>query len=197
MNVLQCTACDRSEPFFEPGALLSAIHRSARPRRAHGGSRHVPVRPRRPRPGLRVFRFLRPPRMTRHRDRPVVKKLPLDLTLPRGVPRAATENRRGAFARGWQRLGVVLAGLLGLPHRTTCTRLPHRYEFRYSSAPAHRRVQRQGASQPRSNVVIVICRARRSLRASTPHPPVLIENARLGRWAPTAGSGLARLSGSI
>ena len=109
------------EPFFEPrGTPFSEYHRiRALLELGHTVDlvtypfgRDVTL------PGLRVFRCLRPPFITRRADRSVLAKVPLDLLLAlTALRRALTErydavhsHEEGSF------IGVVLAAMLGVPH---------------------------------------------------------------------------------
>ncbi len=148
--------------------------------------------------GLRVFRCARPPLMTGIGIGPSWKKIPLDLALlATAARRAMTEkydavhsHEEGSF------FGVVLAGMLGLPHLYDMhSSLPQQLtNFAYSKSRLltgffglmERFVVR------RSRVVIVICpQLEEVVRAiDSGVPSVLIENAPGSGDAPIQGSGL-------
>ena len=116
-------------------------------------------------PGLRVFRCLRPPFMSRDRDRSLLAKVPLDLALAltraaAGADAAATT--RSTRTRRAASIGVVLAALL---RRAA----PLRHAFEPAAADDELRLQPRHAGCTRlfgwlerlmirqSRVVIVIC----------------------------------------
>ena len=190
------------EPFFEPrGTPFSEYHR-IRALLALGHTvdlvtypfgRDVAMA------GLRVFRCLRPPLMTGIGIGPSWKKVPLDLALlATACRRAASEkydavhsHEEGSF------FGVVLAGMLGLPHLYDMhSSLPQQLtNFAYSKSRlltgAFNWMERFVIR--RSRVVIVICpQLEEVVRAiDTAVPSVLIENAPGSGDTPTEGSGLA------
>src|SRR6185369_5944800 len=190
------------EPFFEPrGTPFSEYHRI----RALLDLGHTvdlvtyPFGKDVELPGLRVFRCARPPLMKDIGIGPSWKKLPLDLALLASACRRALagtydavhSHEEGSF------FGVVLAGMLGLPHLYDMhSSLPQQLtNFAYSRsrilaalfAWMERFVVR------RSRVVIVICPQLedvvRGIDAAV--PSVLIENAPGSGDTPTDGSGLA------
>jgi glycosyltransferase involved in cell wall biosynthesis len=148
--------------------------------------------------GLRVFRCARPPFMTGIGIGPSWKKVPLDLALLATACRRALAEKYDAVHSHEEGslFGVVLAGLLGLPHLYDMhSSLPQQLtNFAYSRSRIlamlfgwmERFVVR------RSRVVIVICpQLEEVVRAiDTGVPSVLIENAPGSGDAPTAGSGL-------
>jgi glycosyltransferase involved in cell wall biosynthesis len=189
------------EPFFEPrGTPFSEYHRI----RALLDLGHTvdlvtyPFGKDVELPGLRVFRCARPPLMKDIGIGPSWKKLPLDLALLASACRRALagtydavhSHEEGSF------FGVVLAGMLGLPHLYDMhSSLPQQLtNFAYSRSRIlaalfgwmERFVVR------RSRVVIVICPQLedvvRGIDAAV--PSVLIENAPGSGDAPVAGSGL-------
>jgi glycosyltransferase involved in cell wall biosynthesis len=188
------------EPFFEPrGTPFSEYHRI----RALLELGHTvdlvtyPFGKDVSMPGLRVFRCARPPFMHEIGIGPSWKKVPLDLTLLATACRRAMvekydavhSHEEGSF------FGVVLAGLLGLPHLYDMhSSLPQQLtNFAYSKSRLltglfgwmERFVVR------RSRVVIVICpQLEEVVRGiDTAVPSVLIENAPGSGDAPTAGAG--------
>ena len=190
------------EPFFEPrGTPFSEYHRiRALLELGHTVDlvtypfgRDVTL------PGLRVFRCARPPLMTGIGIGPSWRKIPLDVALLLTACRRAMSDRYDAVHSheegSW--FGVILAGLLGLPHLYDMhSSLPQQLtNFAYSQSRVvkatfgwlERFVIR------RSRVVIVICpqleEVVRSIDADV--PAVLIENAPGSGDAPTDGSGLA------
>jgi len=190
------------EPFFEPrGTPFSEYHR-IRALLALGHTvdlvtypfgRDVTMN------GLRVFRCARPPLMTEIGIGPSWKKIPLDLALLLTACRRALidkydavhSHEEGSF------FGVVLAGLLGLPHLYDMhSSLPQQLtNFAYSKS----RVLKAGFGWMErfvvrhSRVVIVICPQLEDVvrGIDTAVPSVLIENAPGSGDTPTEGSGLA------
>ena len=190
------------EPFFEPrGTPFSEYHRiRALLELGHTVDlvtypfgRDVTL------PGLRVFRCARPPLMTGIGIGPSWRKIPLDVALLLTACRRAMSDPYDAVHSheegSW--FGVILAGLLGLPHLYDMhSSLPQQLtNFAYSRSRLvkatfgwlERFVIR------RSRVVIVICpqleEVVRGIDADV--PAVLIENAPGSGDAPTDGSGLA------
>jgi glycosyltransferase involved in cell wall biosynthesis len=190
------------EPFFEPrGTPFSEYHRI----RALVELGHTvdlvtyPFGEEVTIPGLRVFRCLRPPLMTAVRIGPSLAKIPLDLAITLTTLRRALSERydvihsheEGSF------IGVILAGLLGLPHLYDMhSSLPQQLSnFSFTRSPLltwifswmERFVIR------RSRVVIVICPQLEETvrRIDAAVPVVLIENAPGSGDAPVEGSGAA------
>jgi glycosyltransferase involved in cell wall biosynthesis len=191
------------EPFFEPrGTPFSEYHRI----RAlldlghtvdlvtYPFGRDVTLK------GLRVFRCARPPLMTGIGIGPSWRKIPLDLALLLTACRRAIAGKYDAVhsheEAGW--FGVVLAGLLGIPHLYDMhSSLPQQLtNFAYSRSRVvkaafgwlERFVVR------RSRVVIVICPQLEDVvrGIDTAVPSVLIENAPGSSGdAPAEASGLA------
>jgi glycosyltransferase involved in cell wall biosynthesis len=149
-------------------------------------------------PGLRVFRCMRPPFMKGIGIGPSWRKVPLDAMLLATACRRAMVDKYDAVHSHEEGslFGVVLAGLLGLPHLYDMhSSLPQQLtNFAYSRSRVltglfgwmERFVIR------RSRVVIVICpqleEVVRGIDMAV--PSVLIENAPGSGDAPTAGSGL-------
>ncbi|HXE83438.1 MAG TPA: glycosyltransferase, partial [Gemmatimonadales bacterium] len=150
-------------------------------------------------PGLRVFRCARPPFMTGIGIGPSWKKLPLDLALTVTACRRAMAEKYDAVHSheegSW--FGVVLAGLLGLPHLYDMhSSLPQQLtNFAYSRSRMVKSIF--GALERfvvrRSRVVIVICpQLEEVVRGiDTAVPSVLIENAPGSGDTPVEGSGAA------
>ena len=150
-------------------------------------------------PGLRVFRCARPPFMQGIGIGPSWKKLPLDLALTVTACRRAMAGKYDAVHSheegSW--FGVVLAGLLGLPHLYDMhSSLPQQLtNFAYSRSRMVKSIF--GALERfvvrRSRVVIVICpQLEEVVRGiDTAVPSVLIENAPGSGDAPVEGSGAA------
>src|SRR6266542_1537829 len=190
------------EPFFEPrGTPFSEYHRiRALLELGHTVDlvtypfgRDVTL------PGLRVFRSARPPLMTGIGIGPSWRKVPLDLALFLSACRRAMTGTYDAIHSheegSW--FGVVLAGLLRLPHLYDMhSSLPQQLtNFAYSRSRVVKRIF--GALERfvvrRSRVVIVICpQLEDVVRAiDTAVPSVLIENAPGSGDAPVEGSGAA------
>jgi glycosyltransferase involved in cell wall biosynthesis len=190
------------EPFFEPrGTPFSEYHRiKALIALGHTVDlvtypfgRDVTM------PGLRVFRCARPPLMTGIGIGPSWRKVPLDfallLTACRRVMTGTYDAIHSHEEGSW--FGVVLAGLLRLPHLYDMhSSLPQQLtNFAYSRS---RIVKAAFAGLERfvvrrSRVVIVICpQLEEVVRGiDTAVPSVLIENAPGSGEAPVEGSGLA------
>ena len=189
------------EPFFEPrGTPFSEYHRI----RALLDLGHTvdlvtyPFGKEVQLAGLRVFRCARPPLMTGIGIGPSWKKIPLDLALLATASRRALSEKYDAVHSHEEGsfFGVVLAGMLGLPHLYDMhSSLPQQLtNFAYSKSRLltgffglmERFVVR------RSRVVIVICpQLEEVVRAiDSGVPSVLIENAPGSGDAPTQGSGL-------
>src|SRR5262245_28293607 len=190
------------EPFFEPrGTPFSEYHRiRALLELGHTVDlvtypfgRDVTL------PGLRVFRSLRPPFMTGIGIGPSWRKLPLDAHLFLTACRRALSEKYDAVHSheegSW--FGVVLAGLLGLPHLYDMhSSLPQQLtNFAYSRSRVVKAVfgSLERFVVRRSRVVIVICpQLEEVVRGiDTGVPSVLIENAPGSGEAPVEGSGAA------
>lgn len=190
------------EPFFEPrGTPFSEYHRiRALLELGHTVDlvtypfgRDVTL------PGLRVFRCARPPLMTGIGIGPSWRKIPLDFALLLTACRRAMSDRYDAVHSheegSW--FGVILAGLLGLPHLYDMhSSLPQQLtNFAYSRSRFVKAVfgWLERFVIRRSRVVIVICpQLEDVVRAiDTTVPAVLIENAPGSGDTPTEGSGLA------
>ena len=190
------------EPFFEPrGTPFSEYHRI----RALIELGHTvdlvtyPFGKNVTMQGLRVFRCGRPPFIHDVRIGPSLAKVPLDLAITVTTIRRVLAERydvihsheEGSF------IGVLLAGLLGVPHLYDMhSSLPQQLSnFSYTRSPLltalfgwmERFVIR------RSRVVIVICpQLEETVRAvDTSVPVVLIENAPGSGDAPIEGTGAA------
>jgi glycosyltransferase involved in cell wall biosynthesis len=190
------------EPFFEPrGTPFSEFHRI----RALTTLGHTvdlvtyPFGHDVTMPGLRIFRALRPPGITRVGIGPSWTKVPLNILLMvTAVRRAFSGQYDGVHSHEeGGGIGVVLAWLLGVPHLYDMhSSLPQQVSnFGYRGMPGLatmlgwlERLMIRG-----SRVVIVICPdladTAKAVRADV--PTVLIENAPGSGDAPTAGSGRA------
>jgi len=176
------------EPFFEPrGTPFSEFHRI----RALTDLGHTvdlvtyPFGEDVAMPGLRVFRCLRPPFIRHIGIGPSFAKVPLDLALTLTAMRRAMSTRYDVVHSHEEgaAIGVVLAGLLGVPHLYDMhSSLPQQLtNFKFSRSRILRwcfeRFERVAVG--RSRVVIVICpeleRLVKELRPA--QDPVLIENA--------------------
>jgi glycosyltransferase involved in cell wall biosynthesis len=190
------------EPFFEPrGTPFSEYHRiRALLELGHTVDlvtypfgRDVSL------PGLRVFRCARPPLMKAIGIGPSWRKLPLDLTLLVASCRRARAEKYDAVHSheegSW--FGVVLAGLLGVPHLYDMhSSLPQQLtNFAYSRSRIVKWVfgALERFAVRRSRVVIVICPQLEDVvkGIDTAVPSVLIENAPGSGDTPIAGSGAA------
>jgi len=190
------------EPFFEPrGTPFSEYHRI----RALLELGHTvdlvtyPFGKDVTMPGLRVFRCAKPPFMRGIGIGPSWKKVPLDLALLGTACRRAMAEKYDAIHSHEEGsfFGVVLAGLLGVPHLYDMhSSLPQQLtNFAYSKSrlltAAFGWMERFVVR--RSRVVIVICpQLGEVVRGiDTAVPSVLIENAPGSGDAPTAGTGVA------
>lgn len=190
------------EPFFEPrGTPFSEFHRiRALTTLGHTVDlvtypfgRDVTM------PGLRVFRAARPPFVAHVKIGPSWAKVPLNLALAVTAFRRALAAKYDAVHSHEEGggIGVVLAGLLKIPHLYDMhSSLPQQVaNFKYRGAPWLKPVLSwlERLMIRRSRVVIVICEdltaTVREIRAEV--PAVLIENAPGSGEAPTAGSGSA------
>jgi glycosyltransferase involved in cell wall biosynthesis len=191
------------EPFFEPrGTPFSEYHRI----RALTDLGHTvdlvtyPFGEDVSMPGLRVFRCLRPPFIRRVGIGPSFAKVPLDLSLTLTAIRRVLSTRYDVVHSHEEgaAIGVVLAGLLGVPHLYDMhSSLPQQLtNFKFSRSRTLRwcfeRFER--AAVGRSRVVIVICpeldRLVREIRPTL--EPVLIENAP-GAGDAATGAGRAEI----
>jgi glycosyltransferase involved in cell wall biosynthesis len=186
------------EPFFEPrGTPFSEYHRiKALTTLGHQVDlvtypfgRDVTV------PGLRVFRSLKPPFISRVKIGPSLAKIPLDLLLTLTALRRAIAGGYDAVHSHEEAglIGVMLAGLLRVPHLYDMhSSLPQQLSnFAFSRSPLvtgiFEAVERLMIR--RSRVVIVICPAlEETVRRIDPQARVvLIENAPgSGEAEPTA-----------
>lgn len=190
------------EPFFEPrGTPFSEFHR-IRALVALGHTvdlvtypfgRDVDL------PGVRVFRCLRPPFITRVRIGPSWSKVPLDLVLALTAVRRALASRYDAVHSHEEggAIGVPLAFLLRIPHLYDMhSSLPQQVtNFGYGHAAWLTRTlaRLERFMIRRSRAVIVICPdLEATVRAIDRNvPTVLIENAAGSGRAPESGSGRA------
>ena len=150
-------------------------------------------------PGLRVFRCARPPLIQGIGIGPSWRKLPLDLALLVTACRRAMTGKYDAVHSheegSW--FGVVLAGLLGVPHLYDMhSSLPQQLtNFAYSKSRAVKAVfgWLERFVVRRSRVVIVICpQLEEVVRGiDTAVPSVLIENSPGSGDSPVEGSGAA------
>jgi glycosyltransferase involved in cell wall biosynthesis len=182
------------QPFFEPrGTPFSEFHR-IRALTALGHQvdlvtypfgRDVEM------PGLRVFRCLRPPFVTRVQIGPSLAKIPLDALLSLAALRRAVAEG-GPGGGGYDvvhsheeggLIGVVLAGMLRVPHLYDMhSSLPQQLtNFAFSRSPVIRGVflAIERFMIRRSRVIVVICPSlEETVRAIAPDArTVLIENA--------------------
>lgn len=190
------------EPFFEPrGTPFSEYHR-IRALTSLGHTvdlvtypfgRDVDL------PGLRIFRSLRPPGITRVGIGPSWTKVPLNIMLTFTAIRRALSGRYDAVHSHEEGggIGVMLARILGVPHLYDMhSSLPQQVSnFGYTGMPGLAAML--GWLERRmingSRVVVVICAdlAETARRVRPDVATVLIENAPGSGDAPTAGSGLA------
>jgi glycosyltransferase involved in cell wall biosynthesis len=135
--------------------------------------------------GLRVFRCVKPPFISRVRIGPSLAKVPLDLSLAATALRRAMSTRYDVVHSHEEgaAIGLMLASVLGVPHLYDMhSSLPQQLaNFKFSNS----RVLRWGfevferIAVRRSRVVIVICAEleRQVLAIAPTAAPVLIENA--------------------
>jgi glycosyltransferase involved in cell wall biosynthesis len=176
------------EPFFEPrGTPFSEFHRI----RALTDLGHTvdlvtyPFGQQVTMPGLRVFRCMRPPFVDHVKIGPSFAKLPLDALLTATALRRALAGKYDAVHSHEEGglIGVVLAGLLRVPHLYDMhSSLPQQLtNFAFTRSPFVRRVFEwiEHLMIRRSRVVIVICPTLEdTARAIDPAANiVLIENA--------------------
>ncbi len=176
------------EPFFEPrGTPFSEFHRI----RALLELGHTvdlvtyPFGQDVAMPGLRVFRCLRPPFIHEVRIGPSLPKIALDATIALTAIRRAASERYDAIHSHEEAglLGVLLAGVLGLPHLYDMhSSLPQQlanFEFTRSRLIKRAFEWMERLVVRRSRVVIVICPQLadtvRGIDGAV--PSVLIENA--------------------
>ena len=176
------------EPFFEPrGTPFSEFHR-IRALIALGHQVDLVTYPFGQdvsMAGLRVFRSLRPPFLSRVKIGPSLAKIPLDALLTFTAIRRVLSERYDAIHSHEEGglIGAVLAGILRLPHLYDMhSSLPQQLtNFTFSRSPLMRRVflAIERFMIRRSRVVIVICPSlEETVRAIEPHAKtVLIENA--------------------
>jgi glycosyltransferase involved in cell wall biosynthesis len=136
-------------------------------------------------PGLRVFRCLRPPFISKVRIGPSLAKVPLDVSLAVSALRRIAGTRYDAVHSHEEgaAIGLILAAILGVPHLYDMhSSLPQQLvNFKFSRSRVLRWAfevfERQAVR--RSRVVIVICaELERQVREIAPQAaPVLIENA--------------------
>jgi glycosyltransferase involved in cell wall biosynthesis len=188
------------EPFFEPrGTPFSEYHRiRALIELGHTVDlvtypfgRDVSL------PGLRVFRCLRPPFVKGIGIGPSWAKIPLDLFVAGASLRRALSTRYDVVHSheegSW--FGVVIAGMLGVPHLYDMhSSLPQQlsnFSFSRSRALTRAFTWLERFVIRRSKVVVVICpHLAEVVRGIEPAvPAVLIENAPGSGDAPLAGSG--------
>jgi glycosyltransferase involved in cell wall biosynthesis len=148
-------------------------------------------------PGLRVFRCLRPPFVKGIGIGPSWAKIPLDLFVAGASLRRALSTRYDVVHSheegSW--FGVVIAGMLGVPHLYDMhSSLPQQlsnFSFSRSRALTRAFTWLERFVIRRSKVVVVICpHLAEVVRGIEPAvPAVLIENAPGSGDAPLAGSG--------
>jgi glycosyltransferase involved in cell wall biosynthesis len=190
------------EPFFEPrGTPFSEFHRI----RALTSLGHTvdlvtyPFGRNVEMPGLRIFRCMRPPFVTRVRIGPSWAKVPLDLSLALTASRLALGGRYDAVHSHEEggAIGVVLARLKRIPHLYDMhSSLPQQVaNFGYTRAPFLTRALAwvERLMIRRSRVVIVICQdLAATVREIEPSArTVLIENAPGSGDRPLEGTGRA------
>jgi glycosyltransferase involved in cell wall biosynthesis len=188
------------EPFFEPrGTPFSEYHRiRALADLGHSVDlvtypfgRDVAL------PGLRVFRCLRPPFIRDVRIGPSFAKVALDFSLMLTAVRRAMAGQYDAIHSHEEgsAIGVVLAGLLGVPHLYDMhSSLPQQLSnFAFSRSQLLKKAfsVMERVVVRRSRVVIVICpHLEEVVRGIEPRvPAILIENAPGSGDAPVEGSG--------
>jgi glycosyltransferase involved in cell wall biosynthesis len=194
------------EPFFEPrGTPFSEFHR-IRALVALGHTvdlvtypfgRDVEL------PGVRIYRCLRPPFISRVRIGPSWSKVPLDLSLALTAVRRALTGRYDAVHSHEEggAIGVPLAVLLRIPHLYDMhSSLPQQVvNFGYGDSRWLRRVlaRLERFMIRHSRAVIVICQDLEATvrQIDSDVPTVVIENAAGSGRAPTAGSGGAVRAG--
>jgi glycosyltransferase involved in cell wall biosynthesis len=148
-------------------------------------------------PGLRLFRCLRPPFVHDVRVGPSWAKVPLDLALAVTSLRRAASERYDAVHSHEEGsvIGVMLAGLLGLPHLYDMhSSLPQQlgnFAFTRSRLLTRALAWMERLVIRRSKVVIVICpQLEETVRGIDGDvPTVLIENAPGSGDTPREGSG--------
>ena len=176
------------EPFFEPrGTPFSEFHR-IRALIALGHQVDLVTYPFGQdvsMAGLRVFRSLRPPFLSRVKIGPSLAKIPLDALLTLTAIRRVVSGRYDAIHSHEEGglIGAVLAGILRVPHLyDRHSSLPQQLtNFTFSRSRLMKRVflAIERFMIRRSRVVIVICPSlEETVRAIEPHArTVLIENA--------------------
>jgi glycosyltransferase involved in cell wall biosynthesis len=176
------------EPFFEPrGTPFSEYHR-IRALLALGHQVDLVTYPfGQPvsMPGLRVFRSMRPPLLTKVKIGPSLAKIPLDALLTLTALRRALSGRYDAIHSHEEGglIGAVLAGMLRIPHLYDMhSSLPQQltnFAFSRSRLVARLFLAIERFMIRRSRVVIVICPSlEETVRAIEPRATtVLIENA--------------------
>jgi glycosyltransferase involved in cell wall biosynthesis len=151
--------------------------------------------------GLRVFRCLKPPFLRSIRIGPSIAKVPLDLLLAGTALRRALAGRYDVIHSHEEAaaIGVVLSGLLGIPHVYDMhSSLPQQLSnFAYSRSRVLRGIFAvfERVAVARSRVVIVICpELKRLVQDLRPQAdPILIENAPgAGDVAPTGRAAAIR-----
>jgi len=176
------------EPFFEPrGTPFSEFHRI---RALTALGHHVdlvtyPFGQSVSMPGLRVFRSLRPPFVTRVKIGPSLAKIPLDALLTLTAIRRALSGRYDAIHSHEEGgvIGALLAMLLRIPHLYDMhSSLPQQltnFAFSRSRIITRAFLAMERFMIRRSRVVIVICPSLEdTVRAIEPQArTVLIENA--------------------
>lgn len=190
------------EPFFEPrGTPFSEYHRI----RALLELGHTvdlvtyPLGQDVSMPGLRIFRCVRPPFITRVKIGPSYAKVPLDIALAVTALRRALQGRYDVVHSHEEgsAIGIMLAAMLGLPHLYDMhSSLPQQLSnFAFSRSRLLRRFFQilERSVIRRSRVVVVICPHLQGIvREIDPAArTVLIENAPGAGDGPIRGSGLS------
>ncbi len=190
------------EPFFEPrGTPFSEFHRL----RALTSLGHTvdlvtyPFGRDVEMPGLRIVRCLRPPLIRHVKVGPSWAKVPLDVALTLTAFRLAMTTRYDAVHSHEEggAIGILLAGLLGLPHLYDMhSSLPQQvanFGFGEGTWLARGLGVLERAMIRRSRAVIVICPELETTvrRLDATVPTTLIENAPGSGDAPVTGSGAA------
>jgi glycosyltransferase involved in cell wall biosynthesis len=150
-------------------------------------------------PGLRVFRCWRPPLIRKVRIGPSMAKVPLDVSLAATAFRRALATRYDAVHSHEEggAIGVLIAGLLGVPHLYDMhSSLPQQLvNFEFSQSRLLRGIAErlERLMVRRSHAVIVICPELAEVvgRVAPGAAPILIENAPGSGETPKPGDGAA------
>ena len=148
-------------------------------------------------PGLRIFRCLRPPFITRVKIGPSYAKVPLDVALAGTAVRQAIRGRYDAVHSHEEggAIGILVAAMLGVPHLYDMhSSLPQQLSnFAFSRSRVVHGLFRalERVVIRRSRVVVVICQhLQETVRKIDPSAhTVVIENAPGADNGPASGSG--------